>query len=408
MKDGKPQKGGKTALRRVISGPLLVLYGLGTMLGAGIYALIGEVAGVAGVFAPGAFLLAAIIAALTAASFAELSSRLPKSAGPAAYILEGFQSRRLSFISGILIIASGIISSGVMFRGFVGYAGDFLAFPAWAGFFALCVAVGAIAAWGIAESVVVVAAITLLEAGALILVIVLGFGADAAPASEMQPGGVGPVAGVISGAVLAFYAFIGFEDMVNVAEEVKQPRRVMPASIILALALTTLIYILVSWTAVRTTPVSMLQESNSPMTLLYSRLTDFPAHTMSVIAMIAVVNGALVQVIMASRMLYGMSAQKTLPAWFGHISARTRTPVNSTLFVVTLIFLAASALPLATLAQVTSFLLLSVFALVNAALIRLKHVGPAEDGFEVPLWAPYLGAVSAAAFALVSLKEIFA
>ncbi len=400
-------KTGGDSLRRVISAPLLVLYGVGTMLGAGIYALIGEVAGVARVYAPASFMLASVIAALTAASFAELSSRLPKSAGPAVYVLEGFKSRRLSILTGLLIVGSGVISSGVMLRGFVGYAGDFLAFPHWAGFLVLSIVIAAVAAWGIAESLTAVAVITLLETGALLWVIVLGLGAEPVSAVENHAADFAVIPGVISGAVLAFYAFIGFEDMVNVAEEVKRPRRVVPRSIMAALIVTTIIYALVSWVAVRTTPVSLLQESGSPMTLIFSRLTDFSPATMSVIAMIAVVNGALVQVIMASRMLYGMAAQKTLPAWFGRIAPATRTPVNATVFVVALVFLAALALPLATLAQATSFLLLSVFALVNGALIRLKATSAGEGRFEVPILVPYLGAAAAALFAVASLVEIF-
>ena len=403
----KLKNGGEAKLRRVISGPLLVLYGLGTMLGAGIFALIGEVAGAAGYFAPAAFFLASIIAALTAASFAELSSRLPKSAGPAAYVLVGFRNRRLSLIAGLLIIAAGIISSGVLFRGFVGYAGEFVDFPAWIGFIVLSIAVGVIAAWGIAESLTAVAAITVLEAGALVLIIVLGLNAAPAPVTELDVKETVPVAGIISGAVLAFYAFIGFEDMVNIAEEVKNPTRVMPRAIIAAMAATTLLYVLVSWTAVRTTPISMLLESDSPMTLIYSRLTEFPHQIMSVIAMVAIINGALAQTIMASRMLYGMSEQKTLPAWFSKVSIRTRTPVNATIVVVGLIFLAAIALPLATLAQATSFLLLCLFALVNAALICIKRQGPAENAFEVPVVIPYLGVFTAVTFAFASLAEIF-
>ncbi len=398
--------GGAKSLRRVISTPLLVLYGLGTMLGAGIYALIGEVAGAAGLFAPAAFILASVIAGLTAASFAELSARLPKSAGPAAYVLEGFKNPQLSFFVGILIIASGVVSSGVMFRGFVGYAGDFLDFPAWAGFVALSIVVGGVAAWGIAESLAAVAVITVLEAGALFLVIGLGLAAEPVSAVDNHASGIAIVPGVISGAVLAFYAFIGFEDMVNVAEEVKRPRRSMPRAIFIALIVTTLIYVLVSWTAVRTTPIDLLQQSASPMTLIYSRLTDLPAELMSLIAMIAVINGALVQVIMASRMLYGMASQNTVPEWFGRIATSTRTPVNATVFVVALVLLAALALPLATLAQATSFLLLTVFAIVNVALIRIKKSGAEKSGFEVPILVPYFGAASAGLFAFASLAEI--
>ncbi len=402
-----PDHTAKPKLRRVISGPLLVFYGLGTMLGAGIYALIGEVAGAAGVFAPAAFILAAAIASLTAGSFAELSSRFPKSAGEAVYVSAGFNNERLSLLAGFMIVASGIVSSGVMFRGFVGYAGEIIAFPVWLGFFFLAILVGAVAAWGIAESLIAIAVITIIEAGALLLVIGLGFAAEPI-AFEGAPNVAngGAVAGVLSGAVLAFYAFIGFEDMVNVVEEVKKPRRVMPLSILLALVLATMIYVAVAFAAVRTTPIALLAQSDAPMTLIFSRLTDVPAYWMSTIATVAVVNGALVQIVMGSRVLYGLAQRDAIHEWFGRIAARTQTPVNATLFIVALVLLSALTLPLATLAQATSFLLLTVFAMVNIALIRIKRRGEPNGGFMVPIIIPYLGAASAAALAVISLAEI--
>ncbi len=407
--DLEPGLVGKPRLRRVISGPLLVFYGLGTMLGAGIYALIGEVTGAAGVYAPAAFLLAALIAGFTGASFAELSARFPKSAGEAVYVSEGFHNQRLSLLVGLMIVASGIVSSGVMFRGFVGYAEEIIVFPAWAGFVVLAIGIAAVAAWGVAESLAAVAVITIIEAAALLLIIALGAFAEpvAASAGNAISGGApdGVILGVLSGAVLAFYAFIGFEDMVNVAEEVKKPRRTMPLAIIIALVTATLIYAGVAWAGVRTTPVSLLAESNAPMTLIYSRLTDFPPLWMNLVALTAVINGALVQVVMASRVLYGLSNHGALPEWFGRVHPATQTPVNATLLVVAIVLVGAALLPLATLAQATSFLLLSVFTLVNIALIRIKQRG-GYDGFTVPLIVPILGALSAGAFAVFSLVEI--
>ncbi len=397
---------GKPRLRRVISGPALTLYGLGTMLGAGIYALIGEVVGVAGVLAPLSFIVAAAIASLTAVSFAELSSRFPKSAGEAIYVSKGFKSERLSLLVGLLIVASGVVSSGVMFQGLVGYGSEIITFPRPLGLIAIAVAVGAVAAWGISESLKVIALVTVIEALALIFIIVAGLGAE--PVAT-PPVAVTPIAvyGVLTGAVLSFYAFIGFEDMVNVAEEVKRPRRTLPRAIISALAVATLIYVLVAWTAVRSTPVDMLRESDAPMALIFSRLTGAAPIWMSVIAIIALINGALVQVVMASRVLYGLSKQQWISGWFGKIAASTQTPINATAVVVLLVLLGALTLPLATLARATTFLLLVVFALVNIALIRLKRRGETTDGFRAPIITPYLGAASASAFAVLSLVEIF-
>ena len=397
---------GKPVLRRMISGPMLVFYGLGTMLGAGVYALIGEVAGAAGRFAPLSFVVAALVAGFTAISFAELSSRFPKSAGEAVYVSEGFGNRRLSLVVGLLIAASGVVSAGVMFQGLVGYAGELAAFPKWVGLVALAVLVGGVAAWGIAESVKVVAAVTILEVAALFVIIAFGFAATPAPiARDMDVGG--PGFGVIAGAVLAFYAFIGFEDMVNVAEEVKRPRRALPISIILALGSATLIYVLVAWAAVRSIPIAPLADSEAPMALIFARLTGASPIWMSLVAMIALINGALVQIVMASRVLYGLANQKMVDGWFGQVSRARRTPVNATFFVSGLVLLGALLLPLATLAKLTTFLLLIVFTLVNCALIVLKRRGPSTANFNAPTFTPYLGAASAAAFALLSLVAIF-
>ena len=397
---------GKPVLRRMISGPMLVFYGLGTMLGAGVYALIGEVAGAAGRFAPLSFVVAALVAGFTAISFAELSSRFPKSAGEAVYVSEGFGNRRLSLVVGLLIAASGVVSAGVMFQGLVGYAGELAAFPKWVGLVALAVLVGGVAAWGIAESVKVVAAVTILEVAALFVIIAFGFAATPAPiARDMDVGG--PGFGVIAGAVLAFYAFIGFEDMVNVAEEVKRPRRALPISIILALGLATLIYVLVAWAAVRSIPIAPLADSEAPMALIFARLTGASPIWMSLVAMIALINGALVQIVMASRVLYGLANQKMVDGWFGQVSRARQTPVNATVFVSGLVLLGALLLPLATLAKLTTFLLLIVFTLVNCALIALKRRGPSTANFNTPTFTPYLGAASAAAFALLSLVAIF-
>ncbi len=393
------------SLRRTISGPLLVFYGVGTMLGAGIYALIGEVAGSAGIYAPAAFAIAAVIAGLTATSFAEFSSRYPKSAGEAVYVSAGFANTNLALVVGLLIVASGIVSSGVMFRGFIGYAATFTSFPDWAGFLALAFVVCGLAAWGIAQSLVVVAVITIVETGVLLLVIAAGFTAEAALPSAAAPSW--GIASVFSGAVLAFYAFIGFEDMVNIAEEVKNPRRTMPRAIFFAFAVTTLIYVAIAWVAVRTTPIDALAQSEAPMALIFSRVSSFPVLWISLIAMVAIVNGALVQVVMASRVLYGLARQKLLPEWFGRINRRTRTPVLSTIFIAACVFSSASLLPLDTLARATTLFLLIVFTLVNLALIRVKLKDPHRaDGFEAPLIIPWLGAASAAAFAVFSAIEI--
>lgn len=396
------------SLRRSLSLPLLTLYGVGTMLGAGIFALIGEVAAQAGAAAPWSFAVAAGLAGLTGASFAEFSSRYPKAAGEAVYVAAGFSNARMPVVVGLLIVASGVVSAGVMVESFIGYAASLIPGPGALKLLAAGVVITAVASWGITESAVVIAAITVLEVGALVMVIALGVTAEPVAADVhgvARGGGLGVVSGVVSGAVLAFYAFIGFEDMVNVAEEAQRPRRTMPIAILTSLSVAAALYALVATTAVRVVAIEDLAASREPMSVVFSAVSALSPAWMSAIAIIAIVNGALVQVVMASRVLFGLARQGWLPRWWGVVNARTRTPLRATILVGACVVIAAAALPLAALAHLTSLFLLIVFALVNSALIRVKRAGAdAGDGlFLIPIWVPWLGAIATSAFAGLSV-----
>jgi len=370
-------------LKRTLGLPLLTLYGLGTVLGAGIYVLIGEVVGRTGGYAPLSFLIAALLSALTAFSFAELGGRFPKSAGEAVYVLEGFGRRELSLFVGLLVATGGIVSSAAIAQGFAGYLHTFVIVPGVLAVAILILALTGLAIWGIAESVTVAALLTLIEAGALLVII--GFGLPGAIVSEAPPamplnGSITGLA-VLSGAVLAFYAFIGFEDMVNVAEEVVDAPRTIGRAIALVVVLTTLIYVGVAFVAVRTVAPAELAASGAPLALLFERLTTMPPQAMSLVAMLAVINGALIQIIMAARVLYGLARQNALPQMFGEIDPRTRTPIKGTILVGALVLIAALALPLVTLAEITSAMILVVFTVVNLALIAVKRRGRPPEGY---------------------------
>ncbi len=205
--------------------------------------------------------------------------------------------------------------------------------------------------------------------------------------------------GILLGGILAFYAFIGFEDMVNVAEEVKDPIRNMPLAIVIALVVSTLLYMVVAVVAVASGPVDELGRSDAPLALIYQRAVGTPPVLISAIAMVAVVNGALIQMIMASRVCYGMARQGWIPAWFGAVHPRTQTPAVATLVVAGSILVMALLLPVETLARVTSLLLLVVFALINLALLRIKQKADMSyAGFIVPRWIPWAGLVSSLGF----------
>ncbi len=396
-------------LKRALSLPLVTLYGLGTVLGAGIYVLIGEVAARAGGFAPVSFLFASVLSALTAFCFAELAGRFPKSAGEAVYVFEGYGRKELSLIVGLMVAAAGIVSSAAIAQGFAGYLHSIIPVPEiWPEVF-LILALTGLAAWGIAESVIVAAFLTVIEAGALVLIVVIGMpdAISAAPIPIVADGtAIGGIA-ILSGAVLAFYAFIGFEDMVNVVEEVRDPRRTMGPAIAIVVVVTTVLYVAVSFVAVRMVPPVELAASNAPMALLFDRVTHLPPALMSVIAMLAVVNGALIQIIMAARVLYGLADQGAVPGVLARVNPLTRTPLLGTVLVGVLVLVATLLLPLATLAEITSTLILVVFALVNGALVLLKRRGPPPKGvWNVPMIVPVLGLISSAIFAVFSAIEV--
>ncbi|WP_227010515.1 APC family permease [Pelagibius marinus] len=403
---GEPSLKPGPSLKRGLNLPLLVLYGLGTTIGAGIYALVGKVVGNAGLHAPFAFLLSAALVAFSAFSFAELSSRLPRSAGEAVYVHESFGLRWLALAVGLLVILAGIVSCATLARGFVGYFQELAALPAWLGILLIVAALAAVAAWGITESALLAAAVTLLEAGGLIFVVWSGHDALATLPqrwTEIVPSLEGGVwLGLLSAGVVAFYAFIGFEDMVNVAEEVKDAERSMPAAILLTLALTSVLYFLVGLVAVLAVPVDDLAVSDAPLALFIQRTTGGSGAWISLIAIVAVLNGALIQIIMAARVLYGLSAQGWLPPFFAQVHARRRTPVKATLAVAAAVAGFALLLPLETLARGTSLVTLVIFATVNLALWRLKARAPAPAGaVTFPRWISLCGClVCAAVFAL--------
>ncbi len=398
-------------LNRVLSLPILVLYGLGTTIGAGIYALIGEVAATAGAYAPVSFLVAALLAGLSGLSFAELGARFPTSAGEARYVREGLDSASLALIVGMMVIASGVVSAAAVLNGFTGYFMELTGAPRSVSVIGVVLTLGALAAWGIGQSVNVAAFLTLVEAGGLILVIWAGQGGlfDPPPSfgDLVPPFELAAWSGIFVGSFLAFFAFVGFEDMVNVAEEVKDVTRVMPRAIVITLSVTLVLYVVVALVAVRSVPVAELAASKAPLALVFERSTGWSPVPISLVAVMATVNGALIQIVMATRVLYGLAGQGQLPAAFGRVHARTRTPILSTITVTGAVLILALAFRTAPLAQATSFIVLIIFALVNLALWRIKRHRPAAPGApDLPIWVPILGFHVSAAFAGAELVHL--
>ncbi len=413
--------GGQPLLKRALGPAALIFYGVGDILGAGIYALVGKVAGVVGPAVWLSFIAAFVAAALTALSYAELSSRYPRSAGAAVYTLEAFRSPWLSYVIGLMVLFSGIVSMAAASHAFAGYFSQLL--PALTGnavilfFF---IALAAINLKGIKESSAANVICTLIEVAGLLIVITAGmrFFGKADIVSIRPAEGFTPAVAVLQGGVLAFYAFLGFEDLVNVAEEAKDSEKLLPRAILLSLGIGTVIYILVALAAVSAVAPAELAASKAPLVSVVQRgFPGFPVWLFSLIALFAVANTALLNYVMGSRLLYGMSVSGLIPAVFKNVHPKTGTPywAIAVMFVVVLVLAFSGSLVV--LAQSTSLLLLCVFFIVNLALVVLKLKAPSPGKiFRVPLAIPLLGMaaacglmifVNAQAFTIVGILTAF-
>ena len=388
-----------TELERSVTLPFLILYGVGTMVGAGFYALMGKVVGEAGMAAPLAFVLTGVLAALSAFSFAELSSRFPVSAGAAQYIREGFGNIPLSTLTGWLVILTGVVSAATMTVASVGFLRDAFPLDESLGIALFVVAMTGIAAWGIGESVAVVTAITVLEVGALLYVGAINVDVLAdlpARLPEFRPTlESGGWIGVFTAAFLSFYAFIGFEDMVNMAEEVRDVRRTMPIAVLASITITAFLYVFVVTIALLALPLEQLAGSATPVAELAKGAGWLSGTGLWLVSLLTGMNGALVQIIMASRVAYGMAKRDQAPKWLSFVNPRTRTPLRATALMGCIVAALALFLPLTTLAKSTSAIILLIFAGVNLALwlVKGRDPDPAGDGPRYPRWLPLAGCV---------------
>ncbi len=399
----------KPTLQRRLTLPLLTLYGLGVTVGAGIYVLIGATAAKAGYYAPVSFLLAAIVVAFTSFSYSELSTRYPVSAGEAAYVRGGFNSRTLAMVIGLMVTTSGVVSSAAISIGAAAYLGILVPVSPVILTVLIILVLGLAATWGILESVTAAAIITVIEIGGLFYVVFYGFMLKPDLLSEINrvipPLELDAWTGIVSAGLLAFFAFVGFEDMANVAEEVKNPRRNMPRAIIYTLVIATAVYLAVVSVVILIVPMDILSKSAAPLSLVFESAGDQTKTIFSFIAAIATINGVLIQMIMASRVIYGLASQGSLPRILAYINPFTHTPLVATALVVITILGLALFLPIAKLAETTSLIVLFVFMSVNLALIRikLKGIGSKQDIFEVSIWFPVFGFLSCLLLALSAL-----
>ncbi len=402
-------------LKRAAGLTQITLFGLGSMLGAGIYGLIGKAAGELGSAVWLAFLVAMVAAMLTGLSYACIASRFPK-AGGAAYVTQmAYRRPMISYVVGLAVVCSGLTSiatqSNVVAANIAEAFG--IETPLWLIAIGFLILLSGVLFRGISESLWLNALCTVVEAFGLILVICVGISAwGNANLLEFPPVEGGGLEGstallLMQGAVLTFFSFIGFEDMLNVSEEVRDPERTMPLAFILAILAATLIYIAVSITAVSVVPWQELAEAAGPLTLVVERAAPwFPVGVFAAITIFAVANTALVNYVMASRLLYGMSRQGLLPEALGRVHRTRRTPYVAILVLLVIVVFLSLVGDIAALASSTVLLLLMVFTVVNVALIVLKRRPDDTPGrFEVPIIVPALGALFCAALLVVRIAE---
>ena len=390
------------SLMRTIGPAQMALYGLGSMLGAGIYGLIGKAAGQAGNAVWLSFVVALVAALLTAFSYASLGSRYPRAAG-AAYVTErAYGFPLLSFMVGLALVCSGLTSIATQSQVFAANIAALFGLEtipvSWLALGFLLILTGLVFR-GIRESMWVNVLCTLIEACGLAIVIVAGasyWGSVDYLETPTLPGSDHAALLVMQAAVLAFFAFIGFEDMINVAEETRDPERTVPLGLILAMAAAAVLYIAIAVTAVSVVPWQELAVAPGPITAVMERAApSVPPLLFTVITLFAVANTALVNYVTASRLIYGMARQGLLPQRLGDVHAGRRTPH----LAVAALFLVLAPLALlgtiTELAAATVLLLLLVFTVVNGALFILKGRDSEKRGrFEIPRAIPALGALT--------------
>jgi amino acid transporter len=367
-------------LRRSLGLWALVFYGVGDILGAGIYALVGKVAGVAGSASWVAFGVALVVAGLTAMTYAELGGRFPKSAGESFFTQQAFGSPGLALLIGWVVLCSGVLSLATVSVAFGGYMSGLVpGLPSSVTVVAILLLLAAINFRGMRESSATNIIATMVELTGLLIVIMAGAlflagTADRAIVHTIETSREVGWTGILRGAALGFFAFIGFEDMVNVAEEVKDPERNMPRAILTALGVTGVVYLLVVLVATTVVPPETLARSRAPLLAVVQRSTDaIPDRLFTLIALFAVANTGLLNFIMGSRLIYGMSRQGLLPSALGRVHPGRRTPHLAIAAVLAVALVLALSGTLTYLAGTTSLLLLVVFFTLHLSLIAIKR-----------------------------------
>jgi APA family basic amino acid/polyamine antiporter len=385
-------------LKRGITQWLLLFFVVGDIIGAGIYALVGQVGAQVGGAIWTAFLLALILAVFTACSYAELVTKYPRAGGTATYAHNAFKVPFVSFMVAFATAASGLFSSGTLSRAFAGdYLKQFVDLPTAIGALVFIAIVGLVNFWGISESVRINVVFTLIEVFGLLLIVLIGVVVLSTGSGQPERAlefneGTSVFLAIMAGAALSFYALIGFEDSVNVAEETQNPSRIYPRGLLGGLLIAGVIYLLVTFTASMVVDVDTLASSSGPLLeVVKAGPLPFPIWLFALIALFAVANGALINMIMASRVIYGMADHGVMPSVFARVHRGRRTPWVSILFTIAVVMILILTGDIAENARATVLLLLLVFIVVNVSVFVLRRDRVEHEHFRTPSILPVLG-----------------
>jgi APA family basic amino acid/polyamine antiporter len=381
----------KTDLKRELGLFEVTLSGVGIILGAGIYALIGKAAGLAGNSVWLSFAIAALIAVFTGLSYAELSSIFPKASAEYEYTNRAF-GKRLAFVVGWLIIFSGVIGASTVALGFGGYFLALTGFPVLPSALLLLLVLSIVLLWGIKISAWFAIVFTLIETAGLLMVIYIGLPHLGSVDYFEMPYGF---SGVFEAAALIFFAYMGFEEMVKLSEETREPERNVPLALILALAVTIILYMLVAVSVVSVVSWETLAASQAPFSEVAAEALGSDAFVViSAIALFATANTVLLMLLASSRIAFGMAESSSMPALLARVHPKRRTPWVAILVVMLLSMVFVFSGDIAFAASANDFILFATFVVINASLIYLRHKDPDRHRpFRVPLrvgWVPVL------------------
>ncbi|QYZ79439.1 amino acid permease [Methanofollis formosanus] len=370
-------------LRRELGLVEVTLTGVGIILGAGIYALLGEAAGLAGNAVWAAFGLSAVMASCTGLAYAELASMFPRASAEYAYVSEGFGGRA-GFVIGWLILLSGVLSAATVALGFGGYIGEAIRFPALPTAVLLITGLSALSVRGIRETALSAIAMTMIEVGGIVAIVLIGLPHLGEVDYLEVPLGL---PGVFQGAALVFFAYMGFEEMVKLAEETKNPEQTIPRAVLLALGIVVVLYMLVTLSAVSVMGWEGLAGSQAPFAeIAGAALGPNAFAALTIVALFATANTTLLLIVAASRLAYGMAAAGSFPAVLATIHQRFGTPWIAVAGVGAVAAAFTLAGEIAFVANLTNFALFLTFVLINATVIVLRVRRPdAPRPFRVPL-----------------------